>query len=36
MTVRQALTKGVNLPADEVGDPRIPLKQVLVAHEQES
>lgn len=35
MTVRQALTKGINLPAGEVSDARVPLKQVLVAHEQE-
>ncbi len=38
MTVRQALTKGINLPAGDVADPATPLKQVLVemqAKEQE-
>lgn len=33
MMVRQALTKGINLPAGEVTDPGTPLKTVLTAHE---
>ncbi|MGK0721873.1 NAD(P)/FAD-dependent oxidoreductase [Leucobacter sp. W1478] len=33
MTVRQALAKGVNLPAAEVSDPSIPLKTILTAHD---
>jgi len=33
MMVRQALTKGVNLPAEEVADPAVPLKSVLTAHD---
>jgi 3-phenylpropionate/trans-cinnamate dioxygenase ferredoxin reductase subunit len=33
MMVRQALNKGVNLPAEAVADPAVPLKSVLAAAE---
>ncbi|XPP27348.1 MAG: NAD(P)/FAD-dependent oxidoreductase [Leucobacter sp.] len=33
MSVRQALTKGINLPAEAVADPSVPLKQLLAAAE---
>ena len=33
MTVRQALAKGVNLPAADTADPSIPLKTILTAHD---
>lgn len=33
MTVRQALTRGINLPADAVSDPAVPLKSLLKAAE---
>jgi len=33
MTVRQALAKGVNLPAADAADPSIPLKTILTAHD---
>ncbi|MBL5974391.1 MAG: ferredoxin [Candidatus Leucobacter sulfamidivorax] len=34
MSVRQALTKGIDLPAEAVADPSVPLKQLLVSLER--
>lgn len=34
MSVRQALTKGIDLSAEAVADPSVPLKQLLVAAEE--